>query len=116
MFRPGDLQHGPCQAILSNCVQGVEDSIFVGLDMSTDPVNWRRELVGILLWLPRVQALGCLLGPIRSLHGAMGLILPGQGPGGQAALPVYTLEECRLRSLFLPVAAYVMYITLRYKA
>ena len=84
---------------LSNCVQGAEDSIFVGLDMSTDPVNWRRELVGILLWLPRVQAQGHFNGPVCSLHGAMGLILSGQSPGGQAALPVYTLEECRLRIL-----------------
>ena len=41
---------------------------------------------------------------------AMGLMFPGFRPGGQAALPaVYTLEECRLRSLVLPVAAYVMY-------
>ena len=41
---------------------------------------------------------------------AMGLMFPGCRPGGQAALPaVYTLEECRLRSLVLPVAAYVMY-------
>ena len=42
---------------------------------------------------------------------AMGLMFPGFRPGGQAALPaVYTLEECRLRSLVLPVAAYVMYL------
>ena len=41
---------------------------------------------------------------------AMGLMFPGSRPGGQAALPaVYTLEECRLRSLLLPVAAYVVY-------
>ena len=41
---------------------------------------------------------------------AMGLMFPGCRPGGQAALPAaYTLEECRLRSLVLPVAAYVMY-------
>ena len=40
----------------------------------------------------------------------MGLMFPGFRPGGQAALPaLYTLEECRLRSLVLPVAAYVMY-------
>ena len=84
---------------MSNCVQGAEDSIFVDLDMSTDPVNWRRELVGILLRLPRVQAHGQFHESIRSLHGAMGLILSGQSPGGQAALPVYTLEECRLRIL-----------------
>ena len=101
MFRPGELRDGPCKANLSNCVRGAKDSIFVGLDMSTDLVNWRRELVGILLWLPRVQAQGVLLGPVRSLHGAMGLILSGQSPGGQAALPVYTLEECRLRILTL---------------
>ena len=84
---------------MSNCVRGAEDSIFVGLDMSTDPVNWRRELVGILLRLPRVQAHGDFIGPHGILHGAMGLILPGQSPGGQAALPAYTLEECRLRIL-----------------
>ena len=42
---------------------------------------------------------------------AMGLMFPGFRPGGQAALPaVYTLEECRLRSLLLPVAAYVKYL------
>ena len=42
---------------------------------------------------------------------AMGLMVPGFRPGGQAALPaVYTLEECRLRSLLPPVAAYVMYL------
>ena len=84
---------------MSNCVRGAEDSIFVGLDMSTDPVNWKRELVGILIRLPRVQAHGRNFGLKISLHGAMGLILPDQSPGGQAALPVYTLEECRLRKL-----------------
>ena len=42
---------------------------------------------------------------------AMGLMFPGFRPGGQAALPAtYTLEECRLRSVLLPVAAYVMYL------
>ena len=42
---------------------------------------------------------------------AMGLMFPGFRPGGQAALPAaYTLEECRLRSLLPPVAAYVMYL------
>ena len=46
---------------------------------------------------------------------AMGLMFPGFRPGGQAALPaVYTLEECRLRSLVLPVAAYVMYLYKKY--